>query len=298
VTTTAQTEPWDRARMSKQQLVELYENLQDQASRRPSWSELLDLRGKVAVVTGGGGEGLGQACCHRLAAQGAAIHVNDIDGTRASEVAHEVSATWGVKTSWSAADAGNYAEVDTAVREATENLGAIDVLVNSVGGGILEPDSFTDQEPQQLAGIISRNLLAPLHFTRAVLPGMVQRHTGSIINVSSEAAAIVDTPLVYGTCKAGVDSFTRILADQVGSSGVRVNSIRPGNIVTPAALSRLRDENSENSRFASRMALGVARTSLGRPGQPEEIADAVVFLASAAASYVHGATIRVSGGMY
>ncbi len=286
------------ASISREELVELYEKLLGDAAKRPAWSDLLDLRGRVALVTGGGGPGLGQACCHRLAAQGASVHVNDVDGARAQTVANEVAAAWGVPVSWSAADAGDYAAVSAAVQTAMSRLGAIDILVNSVGGGIPEPPLYVDQSAEELGAIVSRNLMAPLHFTHAVLPSMVSRRRGSIVNVSSEAAAIVDTPIVYGSCKAGVDAFTRILAEQVGPYGVRVNSIRPGNIATPSALQRLREAGPEHERFASRMARGVDRASLRRPGMAEEIADAVVFLSSDAASYVHGATVRVSGGMH
>lgn len=278
-------------------LVDMCERALADAATRPAWPELLDLSGQVALVSGGGGAGLGQACCHRLAAQGAGVHVNDVDGDRARAVAEEVAQRWGAPSSWSACDASHADQVQRAVEVASGALGRVDILVNTVGGGIPEPDLFADQPVEDLVAIVARNLMPPLHFTRAVVTGMVERRSGSIINISSEAAAIMNTPLVYGSCKAAVDEFTRKLAHQVGRFGVRVNSVRPGFLASSRSRDVLAEGGPTGTRFAERLRIGLARTALGRPGQAEEVADVVVFLASRAAALVHGATIRVSGGL-
>lgn len=279
------------------ELASVYRAVLDEHDAAPGLRDLVDLSGRVALVTGGGGPGIGQACCVRLAGLGASVHVNDIDGDLARDVARRVADESGVATSWSAADASDHGEVERAVATAVDALGPLDVLVNTVGGGIPEPDRFDHEDPSVFESIVRLNLLPTLYFTHAVLPSMLERGSGSIVNVSSEAATIMDTPTVYGSCKAGVDAFTKLLADQVGRLGVRVNSVRPGNIATAQAAALI-DGPRASERFGQRMVSGIARTAMRRPGHPREIADVVAFLSSPAASYVNGATIRASGGLY
>ena len=189
--------------------------------------ELMDLRGRRAIVTGAGGPGLGQACAHRLAGQGAAVAVVDLSEEGARRVAAEVEARWGGRAVAIQGNVFDWAEAHRIVRQSCERLGGIDVLVNNVGGGPAGPFARQTQEEIDLA--VDMTLRGTLYCTRAVLDVMIPQRSGRIINVSSEGGRIgMKNLAVYNAAKSGVIGFTRNLAHEVAEHGIYVLGVCPG----------------------------------------------------------------------
>ncbi len=241
--------------------------------------------GKVALVTGGTG-GIGAATASRLAAEGARVAVCDLDGGAARELAADLG---GVGTEL---DVRSDESVAAAVAAVEDQLGPIDVLVNNAGvGGEL---FFGQTPPEVWDNLIAVNLRGVLAVTHAVLPGMQQRHGGSIVNVASEAGRVgSQLAVVYSATKAGVVGFTKALAKESARFGVRINAVAPGPIDTPMVRGA-----SALGEIGERMVQGmIDSTALKRLGEPDEVAAAIAYLASDEASYVTGETVGVSGGL-
>ena len=238
------------------------------------------LEGKRALVTGGG-SGIGAATCHRLAAEGAHVVVTDINLETAREVAGEIS--------------GDAYELDVRgdVKPVIEQAGELDILVNNAGTDAF--GFFSNTTPEMWDLIVGVNFMGVLNVTHAVLPGMQERGSGSIINVASEAGR-VGSPgsAVYSGAKAGVIGFTKAIARESARYKVRCNAIAPGPIETPLLMAAPQFLGELGERMVKGM---VSRTALGRLGQPEEVAAAIAYLASDEAAYVTGETIGVSGGL-
>lgn len=246
------------------------------------------LEGRVAVVTGGGG-GIGGAVSRALAAAGARTVVNDIDPALLSATIDDIARSGGQGT----AVPGDIRQpaVVGALADAALGVdgGRIDVLVNNVGD--YRPNGrFLKTGPEQWEALYAVNLEHVFACTRAMAPAMVERGSGSIVNVSTvEAFRGIPANAVYSAFNAGINAFTRSLAVELGRHGVRVNAIAPDladTLQTPAA-SMLRGRDPEMVRHWA---------PLGRFGQPEEYADVVVFLASEQSRYVTGHVIPVDGG--
>jgi 3-oxoacyl-[acyl-carrier protein] reductase len=259
-------------------------------------ADLLRLDGHVAVVTGGGGDGLGNAICHRLAEQGAVVAVLDKVLTAADKTAGQLRDRYGATALSIVADITSLAGCRDAVHAVTEAVGAVDLLVNNAGGGFDTVGvDFADLSDDQLAALVSLNFSGPLHMSKAVLDAMVKRGSGTIINITSESGLFSTSGIVtYSSCKAGIIRFSESLAHEVGPRGVRVVSVSPGTLIA--------ERNLERMRGASATHLGpldqaMARTSLDRASLPDEVATVVSFLASAAGGYVHGTNVSVGGGM-
>jgi NAD(P)-dependent dehydrogenase (short-subunit alcohol dehydrogenase family) len=246
------------------------------------------LVGRVAVVTGGGA-GIGRGVCRRLVAEGAWVVVNDIDPDLLVEAEAEVRSGGGFIRSVP----GDIRADDTvealasAAREVAD--GRIDILVNNVGD--FRPNGmFLKSGPDDWDALYALNLEHVFACTRAIAPAMVERSSGSIVNVSTvEAFRGIPANAVYSAFNAGINAFTRSLAVELGRKGVRVNAIAPDladTLQTPAEMMLAgRDE-----------ALVQNWVPLGRFGQPDDYGDAVVFLASDLSRFVTGHVIPVDGG--
>jgi NAD(P)-dependent dehydrogenase (short-subunit alcohol dehydrogenase family) len=259
-------------------------------------ADLLRLDGKVALVTGGGGDGLGHATCHRLAEQGARVGVLDMRADAAAATATEVGERWGVPTCSVQANVGDWAQVVQAVESVQAQLGDVDVLVNNAGGALHSNVAFVDVTHDALDAVIRLNLVGVMHCTKAVLPAMLRRGSGRIVNVSSEGAKIgMVRSSVYNSCKAGIISLTQDLAHELGRRGVTVVAVCPGLMVAGRQLELLRGattaERLEPLEHAFR------RATIGRCSVPDEVASVIAFLASDAGAYVHGTAVSVGGGI-
>jgi 2-hydroxycyclohexanecarboxyl-CoA dehydrogenase len=246
----------------------------------------MTLQGKTALVTGGA-SGIGAATARRLAAEGARVAIGDLNEQGAKDVAGELD---GFAFALDVADA---ASVNTGVTAAVEALGEIDVLVNNAGTDRFA--FFVNSDEQLWDFVLDVNLRGVLAVTRAVLPGMQQRRAGSIVNVASEAGRVGSQgSAVYSAAKAGVIGFTKAIAREAARYRVRCNAVAPGPIETPL----LNAAPAMLGEIGERLKQGMVNaTALGRSGEPEEVAAAIVFLAGDEASYVTGQTLNVSGGL-
>jgi 2-hydroxycyclohexanecarboxyl-CoA dehydrogenase len=245
------------------------------------------LHGATALVTGGA-SGIGAATARRLAAEGARVVVADINEAGARDVAAELDGGVAV-----AMDVADTASVTAAVADASQQTGPIDVLVNNAGTDL--PGFFTKTTPEMWDFVIAVNLRGTLAVTHAILPGMHELGRGSIVNVASEAGrAGSQLSSIYSAAKAGVIGFTKAIARESARFGVRCNAVAPGPIDTPLLNSAPKVMGELGARLMQGM---IDATVMGRLGTPDEVAAAIVFLASDDASFVTGQTLGVSGGL-
>lgn len=247
----------------------------------------LGLEGKVALVTGAGSPiGQGRAIALTLAREGCDIIANDINLEEAEQAAAEVKAL-GHKAIAIKADVSSSAEVNDMVKAALERFGKIDILVNNAGL-ISGREPFADKAEAKWDLDINVDFKGVLICSKAVLGHMISRKSGKIINISSAAGKIGgNANVVYGAAKAGVIGFTKGLAREVAASGINVNSVAPGLVLT---------------RFSplptpEALAAAAARIPVGRATESQDIANMVAFLASDVASNIVGQTFSVDGGM-
>ncbi len=246
--------------------------------------------GSTVVVTGGGG-GIGSAVCAGFAAEGAAVAVVDRAGDAAAATADSITDRDGraIAVECDITDRGS---VDAAVERVTAELGPIDVLVNNAGWDLFVP--FLQTAPDDWSRLIDINLVGALHMHHAVLPAMVQRGSGRVVSVASDAARVGSSgEAVYAACKAGLVAFSKTLAREHARHGVTFNVVCPGPTDT-ALLATVTDAsaNPEKLREAFRRAI-----PMGRLGQPDDLVGAILFFASGAAAFVTGQVLSVSGGL-
>lgn len=249
-----------------------------------------NLSGKVAIVTGAG-QGIGKAIAIRLAQAGADIAVGEMVQDRIAGTVAEIEKLQrkaiGVQF-----DVRNRGQVDNLVAAAMKKFGKIDILVNNAGNDIVrELVDITDEEWDLQIDV---NLKGPFQMCRSALPHMIKAgNGGAIVNIASIAGYIsYPKGAAYAAAKAGLMALTRALAGEVAKHKIRVNAVAPGPIDTP-----LLHEVLDAMPKAQSTAL-VGGVPLGRLGLPEDIANAVAFLASDEASYITGDTMCVGGGMY
>jgi NAD(P)-dependent dehydrogenase (short-subunit alcohol dehydrogenase family) len=249
------------------------------------------LDGKVAIVTGGGG-GIGGATAQTLADAGARVAVLDIDEQAGGRVAQEIAADGGA-ASVIQVDLADEDLVKAAVATVMDAFGRIDVLHNNAA--LTDSDSLsrdttvTELDLEVWDQTLAVNLRSQMLMSKHVVPHMVAGGGGSIINMSSGAAFRGDrTRTAYGVSKAGVHALTMYTATSHGKRGVRVNTIVPGLIITDAVKAHLTPE----------MLDGLGRTTLTPyVGEPQDVADLVLFLASEKARYITGQAFTIDGGM-
>ena len=248
------------------------------------------LQGKTAIVTGGGG-GIGGATCRRFAREGAQVAVFDLNLESAGKVAADIVAAGG-KAQAFRCDITNRVEVDTAVAAAVAAFGPIDVLVNNAGWDVFKP--FLKTEPAQWEKLIAINLVGALNMHHAVLPAMVARRAGRVVNIASDAARVGSSgEAVYAACKGGIVSFSKTLAREHARHGITVNVVCPGPTDTA-----LFEDYKQGAGNPEKLVEAFTRSiPLGRIGQPDDLPGAVLFFASDDAAYVTGQVISVSGGL-
>ena len=242
------------------------------------------LKDRVALVTGAAG-GIGKAIVQRLAADGAKVVLADIDESGAERVASELGSPelWAVKL-----DITRPEEVRDAIARIQERWQRIDVLVNNAGRTRVGP--FLQSKEEHWEELFRIDVMGLLRCTQSVLPGMLERRGGRIINIASDAAlAGLAGQAVYSAAKGAVIAFTKSLARETASSGVLVNAVSPGPVNTPP-LRRLFERQPE---FAAKLN---AEIPVGRVAETDEVAAAVSFLSSDDSRYITGQVLSVNGG--
>ena len=242
------------------------------------------LDGKVAVVTGGA-RGIGGEIATAFAAEGADVVIADVLGADAAAPVLSSVAESGRRSLLLQTDVSDERQVRAMVDAALAEFGQIDILVNDAG--VVSQVAFADLEVSEWDRVLSVNLRGVFLCTRFVLPGMLERRSGKIINVASQLGQIGGIEMVhYSASKAGVIGLTKALAREVSGQGVQVNAIAPGPILTEMMA-------QETEEWAARK---LAELPMGRFGQAHEVAPTAVFLASDDSSYYVGQTLCPNGG--
>ncbi|MFM8609599.1 MAG: SDR family NAD(P)-dependent oxidoreductase [Burkholderiaceae bacterium] len=239
------------------------------------------LGGRVCLVTGAA-QGIGEACARRFAREGAFVVLADIDDTRGKALARELGATY------LHCDVGAKSQVDRCVARVMKAHGRIDVLVNNAG--IFRAANFLVMSEKDFDDVLRVNLKGAFLMGQAVAREMAQAGRGAIVNMSSvNAVMAVPTIASYNVSKGGLNQLTRVMSLALADKGVRVNAVAPGTIATELAAKAVLTRAEDRTRIMS-------RTPMERLGTPAEVADAVAWLASDAASYVTGEIVVVDGG--
>jgi 3-oxoacyl-[acyl-carrier protein] reductase len=244
------------------------------------------LQGRVAIVTGSG-HGIGKAALFALAREGVKAVVTDISEEAVAQTQAELISA-GFEAIGVTADVCDEQQVERLVALATERFGAVDILVNNAG--FTRDKYLTKMSTNEWDSVVDTILKGAYLCTRAVLPSMMARQWGRIINISSRAHLGNPGQTNYSAAKAGLIGFTRALALEQGKYNITANAIAPGFVETELVkalptFERLRDA-------------ALARNPLPRLGKPEDIADAIVYLSSERAGYITGETLHVTGGRY
>ena len=249
------------------------------------------LDGKVAAVTGGA-SGIGEATVRRFVAEGASVAFCDRDGERGRSVASELGAA-GAKVAFTQADVGTEAACLAFVNGAVQKFGRLDILINNAG--IRKYEKIDEASASSWNEILGVNLMSYAFCAKAAVPLMRRDKRGAIVNVASVRSIVSGGGnLQYDTTKAAIAGLTRALAADHSAEGIRVNAVGPGPIFTPFHQRRIAAAGETVEQYNAQAARG---TMMKRPGTAEEVAAAILFLASDDASYVTGALLFVDGGM-
>jgi NAD(P)-dependent dehydrogenase (short-subunit alcohol dehydrogenase family) len=250
-----------------------------------------EFKGKRVLVTGGT-KGMGRSIVQRFAQSGALVA-----STARSPVPSDFTGTLFVQ-----ADIGSSVGVQRVIDEIELKWGGIDVLVNCVGGSEAPNGGFQALTDEDWALAINVNLLAAVRFNKAFAPGMIERHSGVVIHISSiqHRLPLYDATLAYAAAKGALSTYSKGLANQVGPKGVRVNMISPGFIETAGAHGMIvqlaKDRDIDENAARQEIMNMIGGIPIGRPGRPEEVAELVAFLASDRAASIHGADFVIDGG--
>ncbi len=251
----------------------------------------MKLEGKVAIVTGAS-RGIGRAIAETLASEGARVVVNYVHGaSEARRVVEEIMTAGGHAISV-AADVSQKSHAEKLVSEATRAFGRLDVLVNNAG--VLLGGTILDTSEQDWDRVMAVNLKGPFNCTQAAAKVMVKQKSGKIVNISS-ISGLGGAPggeLAYSCSKAGLINMTMVAALDLGSYGINVNCIAPGWIVTDMVI---RHTGSEE-KFKAVKELKSGQAMIGRVGDPQDIANLALFLASDESSFITGQVIVADGG--
>jgi NAD(P)-dependent dehydrogenase (short-subunit alcohol dehydrogenase family) len=239
------------------------------------------LGGRVCIVTGGS-QGIGEACARRFSREGAKVVIADIDDARGQALAAELKALY------VHCDVGDKAQVDGLMDQAVRSHGRIDVLVSNAG--IFKAADFLDVTEADFDAVLRVNLKGAFLCGQAAARHMVQSGGGSIVNMSSVNGFLAIPNIAsYNVSKGGINQLTRVMALALADKNVRVNAVAPGTIATELAAKAVLTSEEAQRKIMS-------RTPMKRLGEPMEIADAVAYLASEAASYITGEILVIDGG--
>jgi 2-hydroxycyclohexanecarboxyl-CoA dehydrogenase len=246
---------------------------------------------RTAIVTGAGSaRGIGRATALRLARDGFAVSVWDIDGTAAKDAAEAIAAETGAATLGVECDVTDPGAVDRAANEVEQNLPPVAALVNNAG--ITSPTRFLDISPEELDRIFAVNVRGTVLPMQRILPGMIEREYGRVVNLSSvsaERGGGIFGGSHYSAAKAAILGLTRAVAREVGTHGIVLNSVAPGLIDTDITGGKLTPEIKAQL---------VSDIPVGRTGTTADVAAIIAFLCSEDAGYITGATVDINGGSH
>ena len=247
--------------------------------------------GRRALVTAAG-SGLGRGVAFRLAREGASVVLWDRDGDLLEEAAGEAAGE-NLAIGTQVVDMMDGTAIAAVARELEEDFGGVDVLVNNIGGSLHTPFKFLELSDDDWERVMAVNVTACVRVTRALLPGMVERGYGRVINMGSKAGRFgsLFAGANYVASKGAMQAFTLQIAQEFGPHGITCNSVCPGAVVTPRVRRLLAERQSEEERQRVLESIPVRRH-----GEVEDIAAAIAYLASEEAGFVSGATLDVNGG--
>ncbi|OGG47151.1 MAG: short-chain dehydrogenase [Candidatus Handelsmanbacteria bacterium RIFCSPLOWO2_12_FULL_64_10] len=253
----------------------------------------IDLKDRVAIVTGGA-HGIGRAIVQALADNGARVVIVDIDGEAGAKAAREVIQGGGTCLALSS-DVSSFTHMELVAGQVEGRLGRVDILVNNAGinttGGRVPIHEYPVEDWNRILRVDLTGVFAA---SRAVIPLMLKSGGGRIVNISSIAGLVpLRLQSAFIAAKAGVANLTRSMALELGPQGILVNAVAPGSTLTRGTEALFYGPDGSYTEKAASL---LSHIPLGRPGRPEEIASAVLFLVSPEASYVNGAILVVDGG--
>ena len=241
-------------------------------------------KGKSMVVTGAA-SGIGKTIARMAAEQGARVFVADVNEEGGKAAAEEIRAAGG-QAEFEKLDLTNRPSIDAFAAAVLGKVGTLDILINAAGWDLVEP--FLKSKPETWDLIVAINYLGPVHLCHHFVPGMMEQGGGKVVNISSDAGRIGSPgEAVYSGAKGGIISFTKTLAREAARGKVNVNCVAPGPTNTP-----LFHVQSDKLKEGLKSVIPFRRVA-----EPEEIAHAVLFFASAESDYITGQTLSVSGGM-
>lgn len=250
---------------------------------------MFDLSNKTAFVTGAG-SGIGEAIAHALAGAGAFVYVADIDSAAGTRVVSELNKRGG-EAEFIHLDVSDKQQCDAAAAGVLAFRGPVDILVNNAGVGHV--GTILDTETEDLERLFAVNVRGMFDLTKAFIGPMIHRKRGTIINLASIGGVIaIRERIAYCTTKFAVVGLTKSLALDHAKDGIRANAVCPGRVETPFVRSRLAEYPDPEKAYQEMS----ATQAVGRMGRPEEIAAAVLYLASDEAAFVTGITLEIDGG--
>jgi len=247
----------------------------------------MNVKGKSAIVTGAG-QGIGKGIARKLAEYGANVIVVDLNEETGRQVSNEVSKAYGVEALALKVDVTRLEDTQMMVKKALEKFGRIDILVNNVGWDIAQPFWETSEEFRQK--VIDINYRGPVNCSFCVVPHMIEKQSGKIVNIASDAGRVGSMgETVYAGCKGAVIAFTKSLAREVARYKINVNCVAPGPTDTPGF-----EEGTRHGNIREALTKAIP---FRRIGTPEDVGNAVFFFVSPLSEYITGQVISVSGGL-
>ena len=244
------------------------------------------LTGKTAVITGGT-RGIGAAIARKFAAAGANLAIFATRGGEAAEAAIASYRELGVNAKLYLCDISDAAQVEAAAAEVLRDFGSVDLLVNNAG--ITRDNILPGLSTEDIDAVIDVDLKGAIFVTKAFVRSMMRKRSGSIINISSVVGLMGNRGQAnYAAAKAGLVGFTKTIAKEYGARNIRCNAVAPGYIATEMTAALPEEARNELLKLLP----------LGRLGEPEDVADAVLFLAGDSSRYITGTVLKVDGGMY
>lgn len=245
------------------------------------------LKDRIVLITGAG-RGIGASTADKCGAEGAIVYVSDVDEDNAEKKVAEIEEAGGIARQLQI-DVTDYQAVKSAIAQVGSEEGRLDALINVAGWDQVEP--FLDSQPETWDKVIAINLYGVIHTCHAALPLMAETGTGRIVNVASDAGRVGSKgEAVYSAAKGGVIALGKTLAREFARIGITVNTVCPGPTETPLVVEALEG----NPKLLEALKKSIP---MGRMGQPQDLANAIAFMASDEAAFITGQTLSVSGGL-